>query len=168
MRPGPSNWYVANTQLKRWYFHKSSLKLSRSAVLFFTHRQEIQTPAGASQQGRQPVLCVSPGSIALRLSILQPSPGLQRTGGCMEAPGRAGRGQGVTGRCQGEPHLVSVPLPPPRRERETCAQVIVMNGKPGSTCCHLPGPGDTCAELAGPDLPKLETTEPPRLPGNGV
>lgn len=86
----------------------------------------------------------------------------------MEATGGAGRGQGATGRCRGQPRQVSVPLPPPRRERETCAQVIVMNGKPGSTCCHLPGPGDTCAELAGPDLPKLETTEPPRLPGNGV
>ena len=65
--------------------------------------------------------------------------------------------------------LVSVPLPPPRRLlRETCAQVIMMNGKPGSTCCHLPVPWDTCAELASPNLPKLETAEPPGLPGNGV
>lgn len=80
----------------------------------------------------------------------------------MEAAGGAGRGQGATGWCRGEPQLVS------GRQRETCAQVIVMNGKPGSTCCRLPGPGDTCAELAGPDLPKLETTEPPGLPGNGV
>ena len=47
--PSPSNWYVENTQLKRWWFHKSALRLSRSAVLFFTRRQELQIPPGASQ-----------------------------------------------------------------------------------------------------------------------
>lgn len=63
----------------------------------------------------------------------------------------------VAGRCQGEPRPVSAPpLPPERLPRQTCVQVIVMNGKPSGPCCPLPGPWVACAQA----LPILEAAGP--------
>ena len=158
---GPSNWCVANAHThttKDGGFAQIPYD-SPKALFRFSPADKNSSRhlrARVSQDDYRSCFSVSPQQVLPFAFPASSAP--QGSSELVGVPGCGGPGAiRVAGRCRGEPRPASAPaLPPEGLPRQTCVQVIVVNGKPSGPRWPLPGPRDARAQA----LPSLEAAEP--------